>query len=180
MLPAKLSSGCMGFEAFLASLVQTYGLPGFFLASLIANATIIFPLPIEILIFTSAPLFNFNNLGVFSPLLLGLFAGVGAGLGECTGYLLGKASSVGLEKFDKPHMRKILGMTKTIKEKGAPIIFLGALLPLGFDVIGIAAGLISYDFRKFAALAISGKTIRYIAIAYAGYYSVTLLKGLLF
>jgi len=170
----------MAIQAFLASLIDTYGLFGFFLASLVANATIILPLPIEIIIFSSAPFLDFWHLGILSPLLLGVFSGIGAGLGECTGYLLGKAGSFGFEKLGHQHMQKILDMTKTIKEKGALIIFLGALLPVGFDIIGIAAGIISYDFKKFAGIAIAGKTLRYIAIAYAGYYSITLLKGILF
>jgi hypothetical protein len=61
--------------------LQAYGYPGIFLFSILANATILIPIPG--VVFTSA-------MGaVFNPFWVSVAAGAGAALGELSGYLAG-------------------------------------------------------------------------------------------
>ena len=61
--------------------LQAYGYPGIFLFSILANATVLVPIPG--VIFTSA-------MGaVFNPFWVAIAAGAGAALGELSGYLAG-------------------------------------------------------------------------------------------
>ena len=62
-------------------MLQAYGFPGIFLFSILANATILIPIPG--VVFTSA-------MGaVFNPFWVSIAAGAGAALGELSGYLAG-------------------------------------------------------------------------------------------
>ena len=62
-------------------MLQAYGYPGIFLFSILANATILIPIPG--VVFTSA-------MGaVFNPFWVSIAAGAGAALGELSGYLAG-------------------------------------------------------------------------------------------
>ncbi len=164
----------MDFSLVLLDLAARYGLIGFFLASLIANATIFLPLPIELLVFAA------GGLKLFPPLLLGIFAGAGAAVGETTGYFLGMAGNAAIAKLDPKDLEKIIGFKKKVEHHGSAIIFVFALLPLAFDLVGIASGLIKFDFRKFFIALLCGKIVRYIVVAYAGFYGIELIRSLIF
>ena len=57
------------------------------------------------------------------------------------------------------------------------IIALGSMTPFPFDLIGIAAGLMKYDPRKFFVAAMVGKWVRYILIAFAGSFGIAIIKS---
>ncbi len=164
----------MDFSQVLLDLASKYGLMGFFAASVIANATIFLPLPIELLVFAAA------GLKLYNPLLLGLFAGAGAAVGELTGYFLGRAGNIALAKLDSKDSKKIFEFKKKVEEKGMAIIFVFAAMPLAFDIAGIASGLIKFDFRKFFIALFCGKVLRYIVVAYAGFYGIEIIRNLIF
>ena len=82
----------------------------------------------------------------------------------------------GLKKVKPEDALKIERLTKRIKNKGIPIIALGAFTPFPFDLIGIAAGLIKYDPKKFLIGALLGKIPRYILLGLAGYYGLSALR----
>lgn len=138
--------------------LKSYGYFGAFLISLLFNATII--LPVGNVFFLAA-------LGAVlpSPLLVGLAAGVGAAIGECTGYIAGYSESKAAER-SKIYQRVEVWMRRW----GSLTIFVLSAAPLFFDVAGLAAGVLRFPLKKFLFWCWLGRTIFYIAVAYAGYF----------
>ncbi|MFH1234862.1 MAG: VTT domain-containing protein [Candidatus Diapherotrites archaeon] len=166
-------------EAMIFGLLETFGLPGLFIASIIANATIIFPLPLDFLVFPIGKM-DFYGLGILSPLAVGIAVGLGAAIGELTGYFLGRVGAKGVEKLKRGEMKKVLSLKEKIHKYGMIFIFLFALFPSAFDLVGIAAGLIKFDAKKFFIACALGKTMRYVFIAYSGRAIIDLLYGMHF
>lgn len=153
-----------------------YGLVGLFIFSVVANATIFLPVPVDILIFIIAPLAG-NPLMV---LLIGVVSGAGAAVGELSGYAIGAMGVRGFESASKKKVVSVEEIQKRLKEKGWWVVFFGALLPFPFDVIGIAAGLIKYSIISFFTAAFAGKVLRHCTTAFASYYGIELIKIIFF
>ena len=134
---------------------ESYGYLGAFLISLVTNATVVLPVPGFVLFFALGAAFN--------PVLVGLTAGVGGTIGEMTAYLLG-FSGRGVIKNVKFYDRAVIWL----KKWGSLTVFVFALTPLPFDVLGIAAGLLRFPVWKFFIACLAGKTILYIVLALAG------------
>jgi len=149
-----------------------YGLIGLFIFSIIGNATIFLPVPVDILVFIIAPLAG-NPLMV---LLIGIVSGAGAAIGELSGYAIGAMGIRGFETASKKKVVSVEEVQRRLKEKGWWVVFFGALLPFPFDIIGIAAGLIKYSLVSFFTAALAGKLIRYCLTAFASYYGIELIK----
>jgi membrane protein YqaA with SNARE-associated domain len=144
-----------------------WGYLGVFLVSFIGNASIILPVPSFLAVFAAGSLLN--------PWFVGLAAGTGAALGELTGYALG----IGGRKALESRYKKEIGTAKRIMERYGmfPIIVLFAATPLPDDVVGILAGVIRYDIRKFLLAALAGKVLMNLGLAWAGFYGSWLLGG---
>ena len=145
--------------------IGNLGYLGIFFVQMMNSATILLPAPGHAFTFTIA-----NSL---NPLIIGVIGGLGAGIGELTGYLLGASgrhvltSGRWYARFD------------TIANRWAlPAIFTIAALPLPFDIAGVWAGAARYPVWKFLALVTAGKIIKVTLIAGAGYYSVPYLLRL--
>ncbi len=133
-----------------------YGYPGIFIISVIANATIIIPLPGIAL--TSA-------MGaVFNPFWVAIAAGLGAGLGETSGYLAGLSSRKTIQKSER--MRKITGWME--KYGGVTILVLAFIPNPAFDLAGIAAGALKIPFYQFLIWTCAGKILKMLMFAYGG------------
>ena len=132
------------------------GYLGAFLISLVANATIILPMPgLLILIGLGAS---------FNPILVAVFGGIGGGLGEMTGYILGR-SGRGITSNNKWYLRAESWM----KKRGFLTVFCFALLPfLPLDVAGLIAGVSRYSVWKFLVACALGKTLLYVIMIQAG------------
>jgi membrane protein YqaA with SNARE-associated domain len=152
----------MSLEQALTHLVLNYGLIGLLLASIIANATLFLVVPIDLLIFLIAPI----SKEFFNPLIISIVAGLGAAIGELTSYILGLGGRKAIEKKFSKRLEHLNELKKRIKHSGMLFIFLGALTPFPFDLIGIVAGLIHYDLKKFFIASFAGKTTRYTIIAF--------------
>jgi len=145
------------YPGLLVSL-KSYGYFGAFLISLLFNASIILPVG------------NFLILAALGaalpmPYLVGIAAGAGAAIGECTGYLAGYSESKVVERS-----RLYQRVEVWVKRWGSLTIFLLSAAPLFFDVAGLAAGVLRFPFRKFIFWCWLGRTLFYIAVAYAGYF----------
>jgi len=145
---------------------QEFGLIGIFLASLVANASIFLVIPIDVVVFFAAKLLN--------PFTLSLSASFGAALGEMTSYLVGYA---GISSF-KEDEEKLKEAEKKLLDLGMVFIVLGSLTPFPFDLIGLAAGMLRYNWMKFLFAAWLGKFIRYLCISYAATYGLEFLSAL--
>jgi membrane protein YqaA with SNARE-associated domain len=146
--------------AIFVTLVQQYGYFGAFLAGFLSSFTLFIPSPTFIGIFFIG--------GVMNPVLVGVFAALGSTLGESISYLFG----LGISKAAKKKYKKTINKIKKWFHKYKPsvIIFVFAATPLPFDVVGIVAGIVNYDKRKFFLATLAGKMVKFIMIAVAGYY----------
>lgn len=160
------------------NLVMQFGLLGLFIAAIIANLTLFFPLPIDIVVFFVGSV-DFLGIGIMGPLVIGLVVGLGAGIGELSGYIIGLAGIKGVEVLKKKQFEQVDLIKERIKNRGMIFILLAALTPFPFDIVGIIAGLIKYDLKRFYVACALGKIIRNVILAYAGYFGIGLVKGLL-
>ena len=147
-------------------LVQGYGLVGLLIASIIAHASILLPMPIDIVLFAISA----ESASVLEVVVLGIIVGFGAAIGEMTAYLFGLMGIKTVESAKHHEFLEIKRIRNKLGEKGMFFIFLGAFTPFPFDIIGIAAGLIKCDPKKFFLAALIGKLARFILIGLAGYY----------
>jgi uncharacterized membrane protein YdjX (TVP38/TMEM64 family) len=136
--------------------LQGYGYFGVFVISVLLNATIIIPVSAMAII---------SSMGVVlsSPLLVGVVGGIGAGIGEMTGYIAGRSGRDLLAK-SKMYNR----MEGWVKKFGWIAVFVLSIFPLFFDVVGIIAGAMRMPFWKFFLACWLGRTISYVVVAYLG------------
>jgi len=136
--------------------LKGYGYLGAFLLSLLFNATVVLPMgAIGVVI----------ALGAVLPLpaVVGLAGGIGAAIGEITGYMAGY-SGRGIAQRSQMYSR----VEGWVRRWGALAIFIFSIVPFAFDLVGIAAGVLRFPFWKFFVLCWLGRTILYIAAAVAG------------
>lgn len=132
-----------------------YGYLGAFLISLACNATVILPGGNILMLFA---------LGTaFSPVMVGLAGGAGAAIGEITGYMVGYSGRGIVQKSQR--YSQVEGW---VRRWGAITIFIFSLVPLVFDLAGIAAGALRFPLWKFLLVCWLGRTILYIGVALAG------------
>lgn len=146
---------------------RRYGYTGIFLISLIANASILLPIPALAVTFSMGAALNW--------VLVGLAAGIGEALGESTGYLAGYGGSPIIENrqmFDR--------LKYWMEHHGMLTIFVLSVIPNPFiDLAGISAGASRYGYHKFFFACWAGKTIKTLVFAWAGSHSLFWLLRLL-
>ncbi len=143
---------------------QGLGYLGAFLIMLIGSATIILPAPAFVFVFLMGSMFN--------PLLVGVAGGIGAALGEMTGYVAGFGGSAVLE--DNPVYRRF---DRWMDRYGLLAIVVLAMIPNPlFDVAGMLAGASRMPVWQFLGACAVGKTIRCILLALGGYYGLNWVK----
>lgn len=147
--------------------LQTYGYPGIFLFSILANATILVPVPG--VVFTSA-------MGaVFNPFFVSIAAGAGAALGELSGYLVGFSGQAVVEGSER-YQRVVHWMEKY----GDITILVLAFIPNPFfDLAGIVAGILKMPVWKFLIYCIVGKILKMMIFAYSGYWVMNFIDEIL-
>jgi membrane protein YqaA with SNARE-associated domain len=135
-----------------------YGYLGVFVLTLLANASIVLPSPAVAVAALAGATLN--------PWLVGVLAGVGASLGEITGYMAGLGGS---ELAARSRYYAIV--ERWVKRWGVLTIFTLAFIPgPGLDLAGIAAGTLRIPFRNFLLPCMLGKVIRFILVAWLGYW----------
>ena len=147
-------------EFFLA--LKAYRYLGVFLINLIASSSIILPLP--------ASAFVFALGAVLNPFFIGLSAGLGAAIGEFSGYALGWGS----RKIIKNKWKKQIDNVEKLFAKygGFLVIFIFATTPLPDDIAGIIGGVLKYPVKKYFLAVLLGKIVLNLVIAYAGFYGI--------
>ena len=131
------------------------GYLGSFLISLVANGTIILPMPGIIVLFALGAPFN--------PWLIGVAAGAGGSIGELTGYAAG-FSGRRILRNNRAYLRAV----SWVRKWGVWVLFLFTVTPLPVDIVGIAAGALRFPIWKFLLVCLIGKSILYSAMALAG------------
>lgn len=137
--------------------LEEYGYLGAFLISLIANATIVLPMPgLLILIGLGA---------AFNPILVALCGAFGGAIGEMSGYIVGRGGR-GITSDNKWYKKTEHWMHT---KKGFLTVFMFALVPfLPLDVAGLIAGVARYPIWRFILACTLGKFILYIVMISAG------------
>jgi membrane protein YqaA with SNARE-associated domain len=150
-------------EAWLQQFTQ-FGYLGIFIISFIGSVSVIFPIPYTLVIF---------GLGsVLDPVLVAVSGGLGAALGEFSGYALGY---YGTSKISEERRKKMDFMLKVFDKYGPIAIFLFALTPLPDDLLFIPLGVMRYSFVKAFIPAIIGKMLMTFIVAYSGQQSFELI-----
>jgi len=147
--------------------LASVGYVGILLVSLLGNATIILPAPSLALVFAMG--------SALPPLLVGLAAGVGEALGELTGYAAGYGGRAVIE--NQATYQKLV---RWMGRRGGITILLLSMFPNPFfDVAGIAAGTLRYPLWRFLLFCWLGKTVKTVFVAFAGAYSLNVVKPFL-
>jgi membrane protein DedA with SNARE-associated domain len=152
-------------------LIATFGYLGVFLVGFIGSAAIVLPIPSYAVVFLAA-----STLNLF---LVGLFAGLGASLGELVAYTLGKGGRKFILK-DKKREKEFIQVESLFQKYGGFFaIIIIAATPIPDNVLGIFCGMIKYPIKKYFAASLIGKLIFHMVIAYAGFYSIGFIANLL-
>jgi uncharacterized membrane protein YdjX (TVP38/TMEM64 family) len=162
ILRALILIGVIGLTIYLVSIrdqvkqLGAYGYPGIFLVSILVNATIIVPVPGILLTSAMGALFN--------PFWVAVAAGLGAAIGELSGYLAGFGGQAVVENaklYDR--------LTNWMKKYGDITILVLAFIPNPvFDVAGMIAGALRMNFLKFLFYCAVGKILKMMVFAYTG------------
>jgi uncharacterized membrane protein YdjX (TVP38/TMEM64 family) len=147
-----------------AEQLQGYGYLGIFLIAFLAYATVLLPAPGVAVVFTWG--------SIFHPAGIALAAGVGAMLGEISGYLAGFSGQGVIEKA--AIYQRLTGFMQ--KNGSLTILLLSAIPNPFFDLAGATAGALKMPLRKFLFWCWIGETIKMLFFAYAG---ATSLGGLI-
>ncbi|MEW6716732.1 MAG: VTT domain-containing protein [Chloroflexota bacterium] len=140
--------------------LEMYGYPGIFLISVIANATVILPVP--------GLLITFSMGAVFHPIGVALASGLGAAFGEMTGYLAGFSGQAIIE-----NAKLYTTLTGWMRKNGFLTILILAFIPNPFfDLAGMSAGAFRMPVYRFLLWCFLGKTLKMLVFAYAGATSI--------
>ena len=134
------------------------GYGGIALASLIASAGLIIPVPALGAVCLGGA-FSLN------PVIVGLVAGSAETVGELTGYFLGY-SGQGVVQRSRLYLR----LEPWMREREwfpLVLLFLVSLVPNPFfDVVGLAAGALRVPIWKFLSAVWVGKTLKFFLVSY--------------
>jgi membrane protein DedA with SNARE-associated domain len=148
----------LGRNPELIAQLEGYGYFGAFLISLIGNASIFLPAVVLPLLIGLGIIF-YPASGLFGLVMVGLAGGAGAAIGEMVGYMAGYGGR-GIVENSKLYWR----LVGWVKRWGALAIFIFALFPLFFDLVGLAAGVLRFPLWKFVLFCWLGRTILYVAL----------------
>jgi len=148
--------------------LEKYGYAGIFLISIAANATIIIPIP--------GVAFTTAMGAIFNPAGVAVAAGLGAAIGELSGYLAGFSGQGIVERVAL--YEKLTAWMKAHQNLAYGLIVLLAFIPNPlFDLAGMASGALKIPLWKFLIACSVGKILKMLCFAYAGYYSINWLIG---
>jgi len=136
--------------------LESYGYLGAFLISLIGNASVLLP-GIVLPILSGWGIFLYLHIGLVGPVMVGLAGGAGAAIGEIVGYMVGY-SGRGIVENNKLYER----LVGWVSRWGVLAIFIFALVPLFFDLVGLAAGVLRFPLWKFILVCWLGRTLLYV------------------
>jgi len=153
-----------GFEVIL-TVLQSYGYLGTFILGLLGNAIPFLPVPYLI------PIFLLSS--VLNPLWVGISVGIGASLGKCVSYLIGRG---GVRAFGEKKQRELESVSTLLGKYGVLAVFIFTALPLPDDIIVIPFGMMKYSFKKFFTALLLGKLVLGLIVAYTASYSFEIAK----
>ncbi len=147
------------------------GYLGTFLMSFLGNATVLVPFPYVGLPYILGGLVDeTTQRALFDPLMIGVFSGLGATLGEMTGYILGRLGGEFVDRYQTSAFRSVIERHPRL----APLVlFVLAVTPIPDDILVVPLGVSKYPFWRVFVPQLLGKTIFLTAIAWAGRLSLS-------
>ncbi len=113
---------------------------------------------------------------VFNPIGVAISAGLGAAIGELTGYLAGFSGQAVVENYES--YERVRNWMESHKNLRNLFILVLAFIPNPFfDLAGIAAGTMKIPVFQFLVFCSIGKILKMLVIAYAGATSFQWLLG---
>ena len=155
------------FKEWMTEFALQFSYLGVFAISFIGSVSVIFPIPYTLVIFALG--------GVLDPFFVAISGGLGAALGEFSGYVLGY---YGRTVISEERQRKMNYMVKVFDRYGPVAIFLFALTPLPDDLLFIPLGVMRYPFWKAFIPSLCGKTLMTFILAYSGQRSIQIIRTL--
>lgn len=152
-------------EQWMTDFALQFGYLGVFIISFIGSVSVIFPVPYTIVIFFLG--------SVLDPVFVAVSGGLGAALGEFSGYLIGYS---GRRVVSEERQKKMGYMVKLFDKYGPAAIFFFALTPLPDDLLFIPLGVMRYPFVKAFVPALIGKTLMTFILAFSGQQSIELIE----
>jgi membrane protein YqaA with SNARE-associated domain len=148
------------FYYWIMDATSALGYSGAFAVSFLGNATILVPFPYVVVPFVLGA-----NMG-HDPWMVGLVSGIGAALGEMTGYFAGYYGRRLLKEEDK-----INGFREYVQRRPSMtpmMIWFLAATPIPDDILIVPLGVARYSWWRVFVPLLIGKTIFLTAIAWAG------------
>ncbi|MDO8491112.1 MAG: VTT domain-containing protein [Dehalococcoidia bacterium] len=145
---------------------QSYGYFGIWLMAVIGAIAPVWVMP--------GWLAAFIGGGLLNPLLVGLVVGTGELVGELIGYMIGHGGQIAVEK-----LKFYPTLERWMKRHGVIVMFLFSAVPNpATKAADAAAGALRLPLWKFAAAVWTGKVLKSLAFAFAGYYGLTSIVDL--
>lgn len=145
--------------------VGSWGYLGVFVLLALSSATVFLP--------TAGTAYLVISATTLNPLLLGVVAGLGAGLGELSTYYVGTGGRPILQSIPKNE-----NFSRFMHRWGGLGLFLFGATPLPFDLAGLWAGTTGYPLKWFLLWATAGKMVGTTILAFSGYYGAPWLLEL--
>jgi len=151
-----------------------YGYFGIFLISMLGAMSIFVPIPYTVVIFILGGLRSGGGWA-FDPLWIAVASGIGAAIGEFSGYLIGFG---GRKVISEKYKKKMDFLMKLFKKFGPIVIFIFAVTPLPDDLLFIPLGVMRYSVLQAFIPALLGKFVSNLIIAYSGRLSLQIIKDI--
>ncbi len=154
--------------------LEGYGYVGAFIISILGGATIIVPVPMLAVVFALGGVLKYTWL-------LGLVSGLGETFGALTIYMTGYGGGAALYRSRHGRIQAAyLRLMALMERRGSLTLFiLASVLNPFFYPAALAAGALRFGVKKYFLICWAGKTIKGFTVAYAGYWGLRGLLGML-
>lgn len=156
----------------IQEIVKNNSFVGIILGTFLSSS--ILPIPSE------AVLVSAGLIGI-SPLLIGIFGGIGSSLGSLVGYQIGKSGNIFLKKYGKYFFidPKNLKFVENWFEKwGDASILIGRIIPfVPYKIFSIGSGIGNMNIKKFFIFTLIGSIPRCFLLSSFGFL-VSLSKNI--
>ncbi|TFH08366.1 MAG: hypothetical protein E4H14_06560 [Candidatus Thorarchaeota archaeon] len=142
-----------------------FGYFGAFFVAFLGNAIFLIPIPYIITTFILGGLTNTSGQFLFDPVAVGLVAGLGATIGEMTGYLLGYGGGKYIEEGQRNAFSKYIQEHPRVTPF---LVWFLAISPLPDDFVILPLGAAKYPWWKVAIPQFVGKSMFMIIAAWLG------------